>query len=684
MASVSLSFEQRSAAAIELARCGRLAEALAALRALAREAPGHAPTRRMLASLLIRGGRPAEALAELGQRPDDDAASAVVRAQALLALGRSEEAADAARGASELQPDNVAAHFVLGQAELALRHVAAAARAFEAVLMRHPQAPLARRGLIRCRLLGGRADLALTDAMHPAVLDDAAEFAAVLDEFAGAGALAERTSLLAARAERHPDDYANALALAASLHQIGRISAALEWAERAHALRPDEVQPLEIRATALIDRGDAEAGLAQYRELPSHRSEAETAARRLVLMHYDPAQTNASLFEALQDFAARHLPRFGPPFVAARRSAWNALRIGWISPRFNEGPVASFLTGLLAAFDRMQHRHLLIALQPAEDAATRRLRALADEWFDLSGLDDASLLQRLRALELDVAIDLAGHSTANRLRVISQRVAPVQISWLDWFDTTAVPEMDAWISDEWLTPEGSTQRYTERLIRLPSGRFCYTPPVDAPPATHAGGDAIVFASFNRLAKLNDAVVSTWAAILRRVPGAVLQLGTRLLGDAATRAHLAERFGRRGIGADRLVLHAKRPYADLLAAYREVDIALDPFPFSGCTTTCDALYMGSAVITLPGETFVSRQSASLLLRLGCEEWIARDREDYVERAVAAAARVGELRAGREALREAVRARLCDAASQARDFAAALRELCGAAGSHGSGK
>jgi hypothetical protein len=219
-------------------------------------------------------------------------------------------------------------------------------------------------------------------------------------------------------------------------------------------LQPREPQPIEIRAAAMIDRGEVEAGLALYRELLTQSDDRETAARHLVLMHYDPAQTNASLFTALRAFAERHLQPSGPPF-SARRDAnpKRALRIGWLSPRFTEGPVPAFLTGLLRAFDRSRHKHLLIALQASGDAATTRIRELADEWFDLSGLDEAALLQRLRALELDVLIDLAGHSTANRLAVVAQRVAPVQVSWLDWFDTTAAPSMDAWISDRWLTPD---------------------------------------------------------------------------------------------------------------------------------------------------------------------------------------------------------------------------------------
>jgi predicted O-linked N-acetylglucosamine transferase (SPINDLY family) len=234
--------------------------------------------------------------------------------------------------------------------------------------------------------------------------------------------------------------------------------------------------------------------------------------------------------------------------------------------------------------------------------------------------------------------------------------------------------MDAWISDRWLTPDDSTQRYTERLVRLDAGRFCYTPLDEAPPATYAGDGTIVFASFNRLAKLNAGVLDAWAAILRRVPGARLELGARLLDDPATRAYTLERFAAHGIDGDRLRLHGQRAYGELLAAYRAVDVALDPFPFSGCTTTCDALYMGSAVVTLPGETFVARQSASLLARLGREAWIASDREDYVERAVALAGEVDTLRRQRESLRTAVGARLCDATAQARDFAALLDGLC----------
>lgn len=666
--------DQRIATAIRLAETGHVDEAIASLRSTAAT---DLSARRALATLLHRLGRNDEALRALDDAQPEmsrDPELLMLRADVLLSLGRAADAVEAARDALSMDSGRLEAQAGLGFALLQAGRWDEARTMLSAVLAAKPGALFVRSALVQGHLRHGHADEALAIARHPSVLDATPALSALLQEFAAAQAPSHHLELLRARALRHPQDYDAALALAAGHHQLGRLGDALAWCERAQALRPRERRPLEIRATALIDRGDVEAGLALYRDLLAQRDDAETAARHLVLMHYDPAQTNRRLFEALHAFAARHIPRFGPPFARARGGAeGRKRRIGWLSPRFGAGPVASFLTGLLGAFDRGRHHHCLIALQPLHDAEGRRLQTLADDWIELSGLDDMTLLQRLRALDLDVLIDLAGHSTANRLTVVAQRVAPVQVSWLDWFDTTAVPAMDAWISDAWLTPPGSTQEFSERVVRLDAGRFCFTPPPDAPSPTRAGDGAVVFSSFNRLAKLNDAVVSAWAEILTRVPGSRLQLGTQLLGDPATRTHTLERFARHGIGAERLDLAGRRPYADLLAAYRGIDIALDPFPFSGCTTTCDALFMGCAVIALPGETFVSRQSASLLQRLGREEWIARDRDDYVERAVAAAADVEVLRGGREARREEVRRRLCDAVRQARGMERVLDEL-----------
>jgi protein O-GlcNAc transferase len=511
--------------------------------------------------------------------------------------------------------------------------------------------------------------------LHPSLLADEARAREVVDEFSINAAQPQTIELLRSLLDRYPDSYAWTILMARALHQAGRSSEALVWSERAHRLQPREFEPLEMRAVSLIDRGDVAPGLESYRSLLARgAASAEAANRHLILAHYDPALDSDTLYTLHERWVHDHVHRFGPPFRAsATNDPQRRLRVGWLSPRFSAGPVASFLSGLLAAFDRGQFEHSLVALQRPGNEASHDLRAFADHWLDLHDFSDESLLTRLRACAFDIVIDLAGHSTGNRIRVLAQRIAPIQLCWLDYFDTTAIAAMDGWISDAWLTPEGSPQRFSERLLRLPAGRFCFTPPRDAPESSRIGAGPPVFASFNRLAKLNDEVVDAWAAILRRVPRAQLELGAGLLGDAVARARTFERFGERGIGAGRLRLQPERSYAELLAAYRNVDIALDPFPFSGCTTTCDALWMGVPVIARDGTAFVARQSASLLARLGREAWIAASTADYVERAVAAAGRIDALRAGRDDLREQTRRQLCDANAQARDFAALLRSL-----------
>ena len=664
--------------ALGLAQSGRRAEAIAVLRELTAQQPAHIAARTVLGALLREAGDDDGALRELDAAATLaplDARLQETRAGVLLALRRFAEAEQAALVA--LRDDAHRPHALLHLAFAldAQQRDGDAREVAQRLLALHPQHALARRVLLRNLLRQGLVDDALRVARDPAVLGDETAAQEIAIEFCATAPLAQACALLEELLARHPQNYTFCILYARRLHAVGRSSAALAWSERAHSLAPQALEPIEMRAVALLDRGDVEAGLALYRTLLARTDvDADTASRCLILAHYDPAQDNAALFAAHRAWTRRYIRPFGAPFREPEpRDAGRKLRIGWLSPRFGNGPVASFFTGLLAAFDRTQFEHHLVALQARGDLATQRLRAKSDAWLALDGLDDAALLQRLRDAAFDIVIDLAGHSVGNRLRVLAQRVAPIQLCWLDYFDTTAIDTMDGWISDAWLTPEDSPQRYTERVLRLESGRFCYAPPEDAPPPTHAGGGAPVFGSFNRLAKLNDAVLDTWCEILRRVPAAQLALGTQLLGDEIARARTIERFAQRGIDAARLRLHAQRSYAELLDAYRDIDIALDPFPFSGCTTTCDALWMGVPVIARSGDTFVARQSASLLQRLGRHEWLANDPGEYVERAVNLVQRIDEVRAQRAALRETTRRKLCDATAQARDFAGLLRAL-----------
>ena len=665
-------------AALRLVQAGRLADAVAALRLLVAREPAHAAANCLLAVLLQQSGDHAAALETLDRAialVRSDAALHETRAGVLMALGRHADAEYAARASLAIDPVRQRALTHLGFALDAQGHGQETADTLRRVLALQPDAAIVRRVLARALLRERDADGALAAVLHPSLLEDEARAREVVDEFCMNAAQPQAIVLLRSLLDRYPDSYSWIILMARALHQSGRSSDALAWSERAHQLRPHEFEPLEMRAVSLIDRGDVAPGLDLYRNLLA-RGDAttETASRHLILAHYDPLLNDAALFAAHRQWVQDHVHRFGPPFRAnGTNDPQRRLRVGWLSPRFTGGPVASFLSGLLAAFDREQFEHCLVALQRPGERASRDLRGLANRWLDLHDLGDADLLERLRECSFDIVVDLAGHSTGNRIRVLAQRAAPIQLCWLDYFDTTAVDAIDGWISDAWLTPEGSPQRYTERLLRLPSGRFCFTPPAHAPESSRLGGGAPVFASFNRLAKLNDDVIDAWSEILRRVPGAQLELGAGLLGDRVARARTIERFGERGVEGTRLRLQPERSYADLLAAYRNVDIALDPFPFSGCTTTCDALWMGVPVIARDGTAFVARQSASLLARLGRDAWIATSSADYVERAVAAAGGIEAIRAGRNDLREQTRRQLCDANAQAHDFAALLRSL-----------
>jgi protein O-GlcNAc transferase len=663
---------------LELARANRKADAVRVLRELLAQNPGQIAARCLLAVMLQELGDNQGALAELDQAAamaPQDATIHDTRAGVLLALVRPAEAERAARMALNIDTRRPRAWLSLGLALDAQGKADQTIAALRTALDLRPDQPLARRVLVRWLLRNGDSEFALQVARHGSVLAEEPCAQEIVGDFCAAHATRQTIVLLEKLLLLHPQNYTFIICMARSLHQMGRSSTALRWSEQARQLRPLDIEPAEMQAVTLIDRGEVEQGLEIYRELLARPDASEeSASRHLILMHYDPAENNDTLFRAHSEWARTYVRGDAAPWRARHaREPDKRLRIGWISPRFGAGPVASFLTGLLGAFERRDFDHCLISLRRNDDESSTRWRELADEWQPLHDLDDTALLQRLRACDLDIAIDLAGHSFGNRLRVIAQRVAPIQLCWLDYFDTTAVDTMDGWISDRWLTPEDSSQGYTERLLRLASGRFCYTPPPQAPQPERIGAGPPTFASFNRLAKLNDRVLAAWSRILLQVPGSTLQLGANLLDDDIARTVTLQRFARHGVAAERLQLHPKRSYAELLEAYRHVDFALDPFPFSGCTTTCDALWMGVPVIARRGSTFVASQSASLLQRMGRDDWVADDDDSYVERVVTAVTHLDAVRAGRRELRESTRKYLCDAPAQALDFASLLRNI-----------
>lgn len=292
-------------------------------------------------------------------------------------------------------------------------------------------------------------------------------------------------------------------------------------------------------------------------------------------------------------------------------------------------------------------------------------------------LSDEALARQIHDDGIDILLDLSGHTANNRLPVFAWKPAPIQAAWLGYFATTGVETIDYLIADPWTLPETEEICFTEKIWRLPETRLCFTPPnVDVPvaPLPALASGHITFGSFNNLAKMNDEVVALWARVLSSVPGSRIFLMAKQLDETAVRQSVIARFATHNINTARLILEVPVPRAEYLAAYHHVDIALDPFPFTGGTTSAEALWMGVPVLTLAGERFLSCQGIGLLMNGGLPEWIAADADDYVVRAVSHAGDLQRLATLRNGLRQQVLASpIFDAPRFARHFEAALRGM-----------
>ena len=337
-------------------------------------------------------------------------------------------------------------------------------------------------------------------------------------------------------------------------------------------------------------------------------------------------------------------------------------RLGFISPDLGRHPVGFFLVRVLENLGRGPHETFCYSDRIVKDGLTHRLRAAATRWRDVVGMSHERLAEQVRADRIDILFDLAGHTAGNRLLVFARKPAPIQVSWIGYEGTTGLAAMDYLIADHLMVPAGSERHYRERVLRMPDGYLCYDPPETAPPVGPAPSlkqGFATFGSFNNPAKITPEVVAVWAKILRAAPTARLVMKYRGLGDPAVKRRFLDLFAAHGVGPQRLELLPWSSYSDYLATYHRVDVVLDPFPFSGSTTTCESLWMGVPVITCPGETFASRHSLSHLSSVGLTETIARDPDEYVELAISLAGDPARLAALRSGLRERMAASpLCD--------------------------
>ena len=477
-------------------------------------------------------------------------------------------------------------------------------------------------------------------------------------------------------------DYAEALAnLGLALQAQGRLTQAIACCELALYLRPAYAEALAGLGNVLTSQGRSAQAGACYRQALAQQADFHEAHSGLLLsLLYDGQATAAEIFAEHRRWDALHAS-VQPHLMRAPRNddEGRRLRVAYVSPDLREHAVAYFFEPLLRQHDRRAIEVFCYAEVARPDATSARLRGLADHWCSSVGMSDAALAQRITADRIDILVDLAGHTEHNRLLVFARKPAPVQLSWLGYAHSTGLSAMDYRLVDAISDPPGPADACaSETLVRLPGGFLCYqapawAPPVAPPPCLATG--RITFASFNNPAKLSAPTLDAWTALLRRLPDAQLLLKGGLFADAASAAALLTQLLQRGVPRERIILRAPLSEPrEHLALYAEVDIALDPFPYNGTTTTCEALWMGVPVVTLRGDRHAARVGASLLAQIGMQELSADSVSAYVDMALALAGQ----RQCLSTLRQELRARLaqsplCDAPAFAARVEAAYRSM-----------
>ncbi|MBT6088069.1 MAG: tetratricopeptide repeat protein, partial [Rhodospirillaceae bacterium] len=457
--------------------------------------------------------------------------------------------------------------------------------------------------------------------------------------------------------------------------------------ETARDIAPNSVDVLASLALAYRKQARLDDAIKTYQAaFDLNPSNARLHSNLLVALQYQPNTTPQSLFDNHQQWSARHGTTTVPLTVANDHDA--PLRVGYVSGDFRAHPIGCFLTGVLSNHDRRAFTATCFSDTRTIDATTESLRKKSDTWLDTRGMSDDAFCELVRREEIDILIDLSGHFSHSRLTAFARKPAPVQASWAGYVGTTGLAAMDWLIADQHHTPDGYETYASELIVRLPHNYLCYAPPETAPDIASLPSlenNHFTFGCFNNFAKINDSVLSTWAEILSAVNDSRLILKTADLDQPDLCSYVVETMVKLGIDESRLDLRTASPQIELLATYNEVDIALDPFPYSGGLTTLEALWMGVPVITKTGQTFAGRHSTAHLSAVGLDDWIAESDSSYVRIATEKAID----RAALPNLRSTLRARmaaspLCNHLSFTRSLERAFQMMWADATTSGSGR
>jgi protein O-GlcNAc transferase len=640
-------------------QAGRLAEAQGLYRQVLAQEPGNADAMHYLGLLLHQLGQTASGLELLQKSVQLSRHVASYRnnlAMVLQQTGNHQEAAEQFAAAIQLKPDHAEAHCGLAASQRATGRLAeaeAAARQAVALRKKFPLAHMTLGTVLRDqgKLEESRAEFqaaALLQPSDPAVHHNLASVLLELGRFAEAELESRRAVQLS------PNFAAAWLNLALTLSRLHRLDEAIQAARMAIQLEPANADAHVCLGSALCDQGQTTAGVAALRRATELRpSDPRIGSMYVYRLPFDPAADAASILREARQWDERHARKLMPasPTYHVSGELNRKLRIGYVAPTLRNHVIGLYLEPVLECHDHEAFEIVCYSDVVKPDEVTARLRQHSDLWHDTAKLNHAELADLIRRDRIDILVDLNLHMAGSRLLAFARRPAPVQIAFLGYPTTTGLSAMDYAVTDVYLDPPGSEQFYTEKLLRLPDTLWCYQPPADCPPINELPAlksGVVTFGSLNVFAKNNDAVMETCGQILAAVPDS--RLAVMLDGGAAGNPSVMARLARYGISADRLLIFTSRARAQYLQIYHQIDIALDPLPYPGHTTNLDAAWMGVPMVTLPGNTTVSRAGVTVLSNLGMLELIASSREEYVEIAVRLASDLRLLSQIRGSLRE----------------------------------
>ncbi|HEX2839763.1 tetratricopeptide repeat protein, partial [Hyphomicrobium sp.] len=465
------------------------------------------------------------------------------------------------------------------------------------------------------------------------------------------------------------------------LMRRGQLAAAERDLRQALALRPDITEIGYNLANAVQDQGRAAEAIdifqATLAKAPNH---ARGHGMMLFAVTYHPGLTSEQIFAEFRRWNEMHAARHAPKDAvwANDRTPDRRLRIGYVSPDFATKSSRHFIEPILVGHDPEKVEVFCYAEVPAPDAETHRLKALAQHWRTTVGLSDDELADLIRRDAIDVLVDLGGHTARNRLLTFARKPAPIQVAhFLGHGYTSGLSVMDAFLADDVMAPEGSDHLFSEPVERMSRMPVAYEPPQGMPdvaPLPALKNGYVTFGNFGRVVRLNDEVIATWAEILSAVPRSRLVLNTVAFLDEEVCRRYRGLFAKHGISADRVDMVFSTPQSKTWEAYAGIDIALDPFPHNGGTTTIEAAWLGVPSVCLKMRPSIGCFGASIMGTLGLSDWVASTRRDYVAMAIRRAANIEaltELRAGLRARMAA--SALCDARGLAKDLERVYRRL-----------